>query len=63
MAMFKTNRTMSGGQGKDVLGIGDAAFGSAGEISVLSGATFFTIQAPGGTDALWNLAQQALGRI
>jgi hypothetical protein len=63
ITLFNTNRTMSGGQTTDMPGIGDAAFGSAGGISVLSGVTFFTIQAPGGADALRRLAQEALSRI
>ncbi len=63
MAMFNINRTMSGGQVRNVPGIGNAAFGTADGISVLSGTTFFSIQAPGGATALLKLAQRALGRI
>jgi hypothetical protein len=63
MVMFTTRRTMSGERVRVVPGIGDAAFGTADEISVLSGTTFFSIVAPGGADALRKLAQRALGRI
>ena len=63
MAMFTMNRTMSGARVRDVPGVGDAAFGTAGGISVLSGTTFFSIVAPGGANALRELATRALGRI